>query len=161
MDFMCDQFADGRRFRTFNLVDDFSRESLAIEVGTSLPGAVVVRVLDRVAAVRGYPDAVVMDNGPEFTGRALDQWAYDHGVRLEFIQPGKPMQNAFAESFNGTFRHDCLSQHWFLNLRDARYEIERWRQDYNWVRPHSSLGDLAPAEYARGHQQPEAVPAFS
>lgn len=158
MDFMCDQLADGRRFRTFNLIDDHTREALAIDAATTLPGADVVRILNRVAAERGYPSSLVMDNGPEFTGRALDQWAYEHGVSLEFIQPGKPMQNGFAESFNGTFRNECLDRHWFLNLRDARYEIERWRQDYNTQRPHSSLGYLPPAEYARG-QQTEALAA--
>lgn len=159
MDFTSDQLADGRRFRTFNLIDDFSREALAIDAATSLPGTAVARILDRVAQQRGYPKALVMDNGPESTGRALDIWAYRHGVKLEFIQPGKPTQNGFAESFNGTFRNECLNQHWFLNLRDARYEIERWRRDYNDVRPHSSLGNLAPADYGRRYQQPEALTA--
>jgi len=124
MDFMSDQLADGRRFRTFNVIDDFTREAISIEVGTSLPGSVVVRVLDQAARARGYPDIIVMDNGPEFTGKALDAWAYEHNVQLSFIQPGKPMQNGFAESFNGTCRYECLDQHWFLSLRDARRRLE-------------------------------------
>jgi putative transposase len=148
MDFMSDQLADGRRFRTLNIGDDFTRESLAIEVGTSLPGSVVVRTLERIAQVRGRPATIVIDNGPEFTGRALDAWAYEHRIRLNSIQPGKPTQNAFIESFNGKFRDECLDQHWFLNLREARREIETWRHDYNWVRPHSAVGNLAPAAYA-------------
>ena len=151
MDFMSDQLADGRRFRTLNVIDNFSREALAIEPSTSLPGSAVVRTLDRIAEKRGYPETIVMDNGPEFTGRALDAWAYKNRVKLDFIQPGKPTQNAFAESFNGTFRYECLNQHWFVNLRDARYAIEAWRHDYNHVRPHSSLGKSVPAEFAQKH----------
>jgi len=150
MDFMSDQLADGRRFRTLNIVDDFTRECLAIEAATSLPGSVVVQVLNRLAALRGHPNRIVIDNGPEFTGRSLDAWAYRHGVALEFIAPGKPMQNGTAESFNGKFRDECLNQHWFVNMQDARRLIEAWRRDYNEVRPHSSLGDRPPAEYVRG-----------
>ena len=149
MDFMSDTLADARTFRTFNVVDDFSRECLAIEVDTSLPGARVVRVLDRVAAERGYPESIVMDNGPEFTGRALDTWASQHGVELHFIRPGKPMENAYVESFNGKFRDECLNENWFLGLADARLGIAAWRREYNDDRPHSSLGDMTPAEFAR------------
>lgn len=150
MDFMCDPLVDGRRFRTFNVIDDFSRESITIEVGTSLTGSNVTRALDLVAEQRGYPRSIVSDNGPEFTGRALDAWAYQHALSLDFIEPGKPMQNGFAESFNGKFRDECLNQHWFMNLREARREIEAWRKDYNEIRPHSSLGNKPPAEFARG-----------
>jgi putative transposase len=158
MDFMSDQLADGRRLRTFNVIDNFSREGLAIDVATSIPGARVVAVLDRIAAERGYPESIVMDNGPEYTGRALDQWAYSHGVRLDFIQPGKPTQNGFAESFNGTVRTECLDTHWFISIQHARRILEDYRRDYNERRPHSSLGYLTPAEFAQRHQPPaEAV----
>lgn len=153
MDFMWDQLADGRSFRTLNIVDDFTRESLAIEVDVSLPGLRVTRVLDRLAETRGLPKSIVVDNGPEFAGRALDAWAYRHGVTLAFIAPGKPTQNPYAESFNGKFRDECLNQHWFMNLNDARRKIEDWRQDYNNVRPHSSLGDRPPVEFARTFNQ--------
>lgn len=148
MDFMSDQLADGRKMRTFNVVDDFSRECLAIEVDTSLCGARVARVLDRLVAERGRPARIVLDNGPEFTGRELDRWAYEHEVELAFIQPGKPIQNAFVESFNGTMRNECLNEHWFLTLADARSIIENWRIDYNLNRPHSSLGGMTPSEFA-------------
>lgn len=149
LDFTSDQLCDGRRFRTLNIVDDFTRECLAIEVATSLPGLAVVRALEGVAAERGYPQSIVTDNGPEFVGRALDAWSYEHKVRLDFIQPGKPTQNAFVESFNGKFRDECLNQHWFVSLRHARAEISIWRDDYNNIRPHSSLANLAPAQYAQ------------
>jgi len=148
MDFMHDTLADGRPFRTLNVVDDFTRECLAIEVDTSLPGLRVTRVLDRLAAVRGLPNAIVLDNGPEFAGKVLDAWAYQQGVRLEFIRPGKPVENAFVESFNGRFRDECLNEHWFTGLPDARFTIECWRRDYNEVRPHGSLGRMPPAEFA-------------
>jgi putative transposase len=149
VDFMSDQLADGRRFRTLNVVDNYSREALAIEAGTSMPGSVVVKALERLAERRGYPRQLVMDNGPEFSGRLLDAWAYSHGVQLMFIQPGKPMQNGFNESFNGKFRDECLDMHWFMNLQDARTTIELWRSDYNNVRPHSSLGNRSPVEFSR------------
>jgi len=149
MDFMADTLADGRSFRTFNIVDDCTRECLAIETGRSIPGSRVVRVLERLRLQRGLPRAIVMDNGPEFTSRVLDQWAYHSGVELHFIQPGKPVQNAFVESFNGKFRDECLNLNWFVSLADAVTRIEAWRQDYNSHRPHSSLGDLTPEEFAR------------
>lgn len=147
MDLVSDALATGRRFRALTLVDDFSRECPAIEVDTSLPGARVVAVLERLAAIRGLPERIVIDNGPEFTSRALDAWAYGRGVELAFIEPGKPVQNAFVESFNGSFRDECLNQHWFTSLADARRTIEHWRQDYNRVRPHSSLNNLTPMEF--------------
>jgi putative transposase len=148
LDFMSDQLADGRVFRTLNVVDDFTRECRAIEVDTSLCGQRVARTLDALVTEHGRPKALLTDNGPEFTSRALEAWAYRNGVRLDFIQPGKPMQNAFVESFNGRFRDECLNEHWFEGLDEAREVIEEWRQDYNQVRPHSSLGDMTPEEYA-------------
>lgn len=147
MDFVRDALVDGRPFRSLNIVDDLSRECPAIEVDTSLPGKRVVKVLDRVVSDRGKPDAIVMDNGPEFTGKELDAWAYRNGIKLYFIRPGKPVENAFIESFNGKFRDECLNENWFTDLRDAREKIERWRIDYNNHRPHSSLGNRTPAEY--------------
>ena len=159
MDFMSDQLADGRRLRTFNVIDDFSREALALDPGTSIPGSRVAQVLDQVAKERGYPTSIVMDNGPEFTGRALDEWAYRNKVRLDFIQPGKPTQNGFAESFNGTVRAECLDMHWFLSLKHARRVLEEYRRDYNERRPHSALNYLTPAEFARQHQPPKEMAA--
>jgi putative transposase len=161
MDFMRDTFMTGRPFRTFNVVDDLTRESHVIEVDSSLPGARIVRVLERIARAHGYPAAIVCDNGPEFTGRALDQWAYQHGVRLSFIQPGRPVQNAFVESFNGRFRDECLDQHWFLDLADARRTIEAWRVDYNTRRPHGSLHGATPEEFANAlcGRSPAQTPA--
>jgi len=148
MDFMGDTLASGRTFRTLNIVDDASRECLAIEVDTSLSGCRVTRVLDRIAATRPLPVMIVSDNGPEFTSKVLDAWAYARRVQLHFIRPGKPVENAFVESFNGKFRDECLNENWFLGLADAREKIETWRLDYNQVRPHSSLGDRTPTEYA-------------
>ena len=117
-------------------------------VDTSLTGARVVAVLERLAETRGLLQAITIDNGPEFAGSALDAWAYRRGVRLHFIEPGKPVQNAYVESFNGRLRDECLNEHWFTTLEEARGRLEAWRQDYNTVRPHSSLGDLTPAEFA-------------
>jgi putative transposase len=149
MDFMQDCLANGRRFRVLTIVDDFTRECPAIEVDTSLPGARVVRVLERLAFLRGgLPQILVMDNGSEFTGRALDAWANKHQIKLHFVDPGRPMQNAYVESFNGKFRDECLDQHWFTDLPDAKTRIETWRREYNTIRPHSSLKDVPPAEFA-------------
>jgi putative transposase len=148
MDFTADTLADGRPFRTLNIVDDFTRECLAIEVDRSLPGLRVARVLDRLAAADGLPSTIVVDNGPEFAGRTLDAWAYARGVTLRFIRPGKPIENAYVESFNGKFRDECLNEHWFLNLADAKLAIEAWRIDYNTVRPHSSLHGRTPQQFA-------------
>lgn len=148
MDFMLDTLADGRGFRTLNIVDDFTRECVAIEVDRSLPGVRVVRVLDRLAEIIGLPEILVMDNGPEFSGRALDIWAYARGVQLRFIRPGKPIENAFVESFNGKFRDECLNEHWFASIVEARTLIEAWRVDYNTVRPHSALAGQTPQQFA-------------
>lgn len=147
MDFVSDRLWQGRRFRVLTLVDDYSRENLALEVDTSIGGARVARVLDRLASTRGLPKCIRVDNGPEFTGQALDEWAYRTGVKLDFIDPGKPTQNAFIESFNGTFRRECLSDNWFTSLSEARQAIEVWGRKYNQERPHSSLDDLTPAEF--------------
>ena len=148
MDFMRDTLSDGRVFRTLNIVDDYTRECLAIEVDTSLPGARVVRVLERLAAAGRRPLHLVVDNGPEFVSKAVDQWAARSGVNLRFIDPGKPMQNGYIESFNGKFRDECLSQHWFISLEEARSVSEAWRVDYNERRPHRSLQHQTPAEFA-------------
>lgn len=148
MDFVHDQLADGRRFRALTIVDNCTRESIAIEVDFSLPGFRVARVLDRLAETRGLPKTIIVDNGPEFAGQELDRWAYRRGVRIHFIRPGKPIENAFAESFNGRLRDECLNQHWFTSLEDARMKIENFRIDYNTQRPHSSLGNLTPKEFA-------------
>ena len=150
MDFTRDTLASGRKFRTLNLMDGYTREALRIEIDTSLPGVRVVQVLEKVAQERGLPETIQVDNGPEFISRVVDQWAYANGVALHFIAPGKPVQNAFIESFNGKFRDECLNQSWHTSLEDARRSIEAWRQDYNTVRPHSSLGYLTPEEYATG-----------
>jgi putative transposase len=149
IDFVSDCVSTGRVIRMLTVVDDCTRECPAIEVDTSLGGLRVRRVLDRIASERGLPEAIVLDNGPEFRGRALAAWSEERGVRLEFIQPGKPAQNAFAESFNGRLRDECLNANWFTSLSDARRKIEDWRQDYNQQRPHSSLNYLPPAEFAR------------
>jgi putative transposase len=148
MDFTLDTLADGRAFRTLNIVDDFTRECVAIEVDRSLPGLRVARVLDRLHAAIGLPQTIVLDNGPEFAGRTLDAWAYRTGVTLRFIRPGKPIENAYVESFNGKFRDECLNEHWFVNLADAKTAIEAWRIDYNTVRPHSSLDGATPHDFA-------------
>jgi len=154
MDFMGDSLATGRTFRILNIVDDYSREAVAIEVDSSLPGLRVVRVLERLAKERPLPALLVCDNGPEFTGRALDAWAYARRVQLHFIRPGKPIENAFAESFNGRLRDECLNENWFADLPEARSKIGAWRIDYNEVRPHSALGNRTPIEYARASDLP-------
>lgn len=148
MDFMADTLSDGRTFRTLNIVDDFTRECVAIEVDRSLPGARVVRVLERLRDAIGLPRVIVVDNGPEFAGRTLDAWAYANDVELRFIRPGKPIENAYVESFNGKCRDECLNEHWFVSLADAQAAIEAWRIDYNTVRPHSALRNQTPAAFA-------------
>lgn len=156
MDFVSDALADGRKFRALTLVDDCTRECPAITVDHSLTGARVVRVLEQLSQHGGLPQALVCDNGPEFRGEALDIWAHQRGITLAFIEPGRPVQNAYAESFNGRLRDECLNESWFLSLPDAQATIEAWRQDYNAVRPHSSLGDLTPNEYRASLQEPVA-----
>lgn len=152
MDFMHDVLADGRRIRLFTLVDDFSRECLTIEVDSSLSGQRVSRILETLRKAGKLPGTLVCDNGTEFTSKAMLKWALDRGIKLDFIQPGKPTQNAYIESFNGKLRQECLRQHWFASMHEAREIVEAWRRDYNHVRPHSSLKYRTPKEVARQHQ---------
>lgn len=156
MDFVSDRLQSGRRFRILTIVDDYTREWKAAVVDTSIGGIRVVRLLEELRETTGLPTAIVTDNGPEFTSRAFLSWAEQRGIDLRFIQPGKPTQNAFVESFNGKFRLECLDTHWFTTLDDARREIETWRADYNDVRPHSSLEDRTPSEFAAAHREAAA-----
>jgi putative transposase len=160
MDFTSDQLSDGRRFRTFNVVDDCTRECLAIEVYRSIPGWLVARVLDRLVDERGRPGVIVCDNGPEFISRALEIWAEEQQVKLHFIEPGKPVQNCYVESFNGRFRDECLNEHWFTSMQDARSIIAAWREDYNNVREHGALAGMTPAEYRRAVESAENASRF-
>jgi putative transposase len=149
MDFTQDALATGRRFRTLNLMDGFAREALEIEVDTSLGGVRVVRVLEGLKQQGRKPGAIMIDNGPEFVSQVVDRWAYENGVLLHFITPGRPMENGYIESFNGKFRDECLNENWFLDLEDARRKIAEWKRDYNHVRPHSALGYLTPMEFLK------------
>ena len=146
-DFMSDALWDGRRFRTFNVVDDFNREALAIEVDTSLPSTRVTRVLDQIAEWRGLPARLRFDNGPEFTAVAVADWAERNQVELEFIKPGRPMQNGFVERFNRTYREAVLDMYVFESLDDVRKQTDKWLETYNHHRPHDSLGGMPPSEY--------------
>jgi len=148
MDFVMDSLANGRRLKVLTVVDDCTKEAVDLVADFGISGHYVTRILDQVARFRGYPKAVRTDQGPEFTGKALDQWAYQNGVQLKLIQSGKPTQNAFIESFNGKFRDECLNEHWFHTLDHARVIINQWRKDYNECRPHSMLGYKTPAEMA-------------
>ncbi len=149
MDFVADQLFDGKRIRVLTLIDTYSRECLALTVGQSLKGADVVRVLEGIRRRRGVPQTICVDNGSEFVSKVMDLWSYSQGVRLDFSRPGKPTDNAMIESFNSRFRQECLNEHWFLSLADAREIIEAWRMDYNRERPHSALGNLTPQAFAR------------
>ena len=157
LDFVADTLVSGRRVRILTLVDDFTRECLTLLVDTSLTGLRVARELDRVAELRRYPGIVVSDNGTELTSNAILTWQQQHGVEWHYIAPGKPMQNGFVESFNGRLRDECLNEHLFTNLKEARQIIEEWRIDYNTNRPHSSLHGLTPTEFAarpdQGHNR--------
>jgi putative transposase len=148
LDFVHDQLADGSKFRLLTVIDVFSREALAIEVGSRLRGEDVVAVLNRLVQQRGAPIQLFVDNGAEFTGHMVDLWAYHRKVRIDFSRPGKPTDNAFIESFNGSLRDECLNLHWFQDLGEARQIIGAWRIEYNESRPHMGLGDLTPLEYA-------------
>lgn len=148
MDFVSDALAGGRRLKALTIVDDFTKESVDIVADHGISGHYVVRVLEQAVRFRGLPAAIRTDQGPEFTGRALDQWAYRNGVQLKLIEPGKPTQNAYIESFNGKFRDECLNEHWFTSLAEARILISAWRRDYNENRPHSALNYQTPAEFA-------------
>lgn len=149
MDFVSDQLSNGRRFRVLNIVDDYSREMVGQLACVSITGNQVARFLDHLSEQRHLPPMIVCDNGTEFTSKAMFFWAKERQIKLGFIQPGKPTQNAFVESLNGKFRNECLNQHWFRTLDEARREIDQWRQHYNHVRPHSSLGYLPPVEFAK------------
>lgn len=149
MDFVSDAFTDGRRFRILTVVDDFSRECLALVPDTSLSGIRVARELDAIIARRGKPRACVSDNGTELTSRAILKWSQDHKIEWHYIAPGKPQQNAFAESFNGRLRDECLNETLFTSLSEAKAVLADWRDDYNQVRPHSSLANQTPSEFAK------------
>jgi putative transposase len=152
IDFVMDALANGRRIKCLTIVDDFTRECLDIAVDYGISGAYVTHVLERIGQFRGLPRAVRTDQGPEFTSRAMDRWAYGHGIDLKLIAAGKPTQNAYIESFNGKFRDECLNDHYFNTLAHARALIAEWRRDYNETRPHSSLGRIPPAQFAAQHR---------
>lgn len=147
MDFMCDSLVDGRRFRLLNIIDDYNRESLAIEVDTSLPALRVIRTLQRLIEMRTKPQSIRVDNGPEFISDKLQQWCDDQQIRLQFIQPGKPMQNGFVERNNGSLRKELLDAYLFYSLAEVRQMAQEWQQDYNYQRPHESLGNVPPVEF--------------
>ena len=153
MDFVQDAIHNGRKLRLLTMLDTFTKESLKIEIDTSIGGKRVAAVLTEVGSVRGLPEGIMVDNGPEFISNALDEWAYKQNVKLRFSRPGKPVDNAYIESFNGRLRDECLNQHWFLSLDHARKIVNEWRMDYNEDRPHSSLGNLSPNEFARRQQE--------
>jgi len=164
LDFMSDTLSDGRKFRLLTVLDVFTRECLAIRVDTRFTGDQVVKVLEELTAERGTPQSLRVDNGPEFTGRSLDLWAYFSRVTLDFSQPATPTDNAFIEAFNGRFHRECLDLHWFLCLDDAREKVEAWRRRYNAEHPHSALGYLAPGEFAAlqaGKGGPNPVPKLA
>lgn len=160
MDFVSNKLIDGRWFRVLTVVDQFTRECLALLADSSLTGQKVALALSQIVAERGAPTSITVDNGSEFQSRAMDLWAYQHGVQLDFIRPGRPVENGYIESFNGRLRDECLNVELFLTLADAREKLERWRQDYNRVRPHSALGDQSPEEFANGWR-PVEIPAHS
>jgi putative transposase len=147
VDFMSDALTDGRRIRVLNITDDYNREAMAIEAGLSFPAERLVKVLDRVAEEKGLPSWIRVDNGPEFISKKLKTWSESRRVKLQFIQPGKPVQNAYIERFNRIFREDILDAYWFEDLEQLRTIIEKWRQDYNQHHPHSALGGQSPEQY--------------
>lgn len=149
MDFVFDRTADARVLKCLTIVDDATHESVGIEVERAISGIGVTRVLDRLGVIRGLPKTIRTDNGKEFCGKAMVAWAHERGVQLRLIEPGKPNQNAYVESFNGRLRDECLNEHWFPSLLHARTEIERWRREYNEERPKKALGGLTPAAYAK------------
>lgn len=156
MDFMSDSLYDGRRFRVLTVVDNMSRESPALVVDRSFSGARVVAMLNRLEAIWGLPKSIQVDNGPEFTSKALDDWAHRHRIKLVFSRPGTPTDNPYIEAFNGRFRAECLDQHWFASLEEARQIIEAWRIDYNEVRPHTALNNHSPTAYKAVYRQNQA-----
>ena len=159
MDFVSDQLFDGRRVRVLVIVDNHTRESLALEVSQRIRGIDVVGVLERISKEHGLTKRIQVDNGPEFISKDLDRWAYWNHVELDFSRPGKPTDNALVEAFNSRFRQECLNQHWFLSLDDAQQKIEAWREEYNTQRPHSALDYRSPAEFAEDTKTPETAVA--
>lgn len=149
LDFMSDALFNGRRFRALTMLDVYSRECLNIYADNKITGDTVVDILDSIGYYRGWPERIRVDNGPEFISKALDNWAYVNNIKLEFSRPGKPVDNAFIESFNGSLRDECLNTNWFLSIEDAKNKLEVWRMDYNEYRPHSSLGNMTPSDFAR------------
>jgi putative transposase len=149
MDFMRDTLVDGRPFLVLTIVDTYTRECLAAWADISLTGHKVAAVLDEIAAERGYPKLITVDNGTEFYSKAMDLWAFKHQVKLDFIRPGRPTENGYIESFNGRLRDECLNGELFLDILDARQKLAAWKRDYNEERPHTSIGNLTPVEFAR------------
>ncbi len=161
MDFVSDSLSNGRRLKYFTVADDFSPECIEIAIDYRISGQYVTRLLDQAARFRGYPEVVRTDDGPEFTSRAFLDWAQSHGIRHILIQQGRPMQNGYIDSFNGKFRDEHLNEHWFQTLQQARSALVSWRQDYNEIRPHSSLGWIPPAQFAQLHRLAAASEAVS
>jgi putative transposase len=153
MDFVTDRLEDGRRFRVLTIIDQYHRYSPALVPALSFSGVRVVEALDRIARPSGYPQSITCDNGPEFCSWAFDQWAHLHGVRIDYIRPGKPVENGFIESFNGRLRDECLNLELFWSIEDAKIKLDAWRADYNTARPHSGLGNLAPAAFSAAAAQ--------
>lgn len=149
MDFVSDSLYDGRKFRVFNLIDDFTRESIVQYADFSISGVRLKRIFDDLKQERKLPNQIVCDNGTEFTSKVFMKWADENKVELCFIDKGKPTQNAFVESFNGKFRDECLNEEWFMSLEETRIQIAKWRNEYNSKRPHSSLGNISPYEFIR------------
>jgi len=159
MDFVSDQLFDERRLRILTLVDNHTRESLVLHPSQRIRGIDVVEVLETVTKLKGFPKRIKVDNGPEFISKDLDRWAYWNHVELDFSRPGKPSDNAFIEAFNSRFRQECLNQHWFLSLADARTKIEAWRKEYNSERPHSALDYQTPEEFISRIEQQSTTAA--
>ena len=161
LDFVADQLADGRRFRALTVLDVFTRECLAIEAGAQLRGEHVVAVLNQIMKRRSAPHRLCCDQGSEFTSRILDLWAYQHQVKVCFSRPGKPTDNAFIESFNGTLRRECLNTQWFLTVKEAQDQLNTWREEYNVSRPHRALHDQTPVEFANDHAEKDRIEAVN
>jgi putative transposase len=159
MDFVADALFNGQRFRALTIVDNFTRECLAIELAGSPRGDDVVAGLDQLRLLGDRPARIQVDNGPEFISMVLDRYAYEHGITLDYSRPGRPTDNPFIESFNGSLRDECLNTHWFLSPADARDKIESWRTDYNHFRPHSSLADMSPVQFAEAFRKGSNPPA--
>jgi putative transposase len=159
MDFVSDQLFDDRRLRVLVIVENYTRECLALEANSKIRGIDVVTTLERITSTHGFPKRIKVDNGPEFISKDLDRWAYWNHVELDFSRPGKPSDNALVEAFNSRFRQECLNEHWFLSIEDAREKITAWQTEYNTERPHSALGYRSPAEIKPVNQSPEAAAA--